>query len=188
MIAHPTDDHLEHYVLRRLPKPESEAVEDHLLVCDPCRIRSEDVADFAMAMREALKTEPAQVASRWLGWFIPNFRLVAAFAGLVLAIALFWTSGRSRVVPIATLRLTAMRGGDIAAVVPSRELDITLDDATGASKVEIVAADGSPVWTSVNAPKLVLKKSLSPGDYVLRAYLPSGQLLHEYTFRIQSKK
>lgn len=185
MTSHPSDDHLELYTLRRLSRPESEAVDDHLLVCDPCRTRCEEVADFAFAVRDALKTAPAEVESRWFGWLRIDFALAAAFAGLVLAVALYWTGGNSRLAPLATLQLTAMRGSVVATVGAARELDITLADAPQASKVEIVGANGAAVWSGPNADTLVIRKAIRPGDYLLRAYLPSGQLLHEYAFRIQ---
>ena len=185
MTSHPSDDHLELYTLRRLSRPENEALEDHLLVCDPCRTRSVEAADFATAMRDALKTEPAQMESRWFGWLRINFALAAAFAGLVLAITLYWTTGNTRLAPVATLQLTAMRGSDVATAAPAGELDITLTDAGDASKAEIVGSGGTAVWSGVRTSPIVVRKLLRPGDYLLRAYLPSGQLLHEYAFRIK---
>lgn len=185
MTSHPSDDHLELYTLKRLSGPETEAVENHLLVCDSCCVRCNEAADFAIAMRDALKAAPAEMESRWFGWLRINFALAAAFAGLVLAIAVYWTNANAHLATVASLQLTALRGSELATAMPARELDITLADAAGASKVEIVEAGGAAVWSGGPAPAIVVRKPLSPGDYLLRAYLPSGQLLHEYSFRIK---
>lgn len=188
MMSHPTDDQLELYALRRLSQADSEALEDHLLVCDACRARCEDVTDFAVAMRDALKTAPAEVERRWFGWLRPNAALVPAFAALLLALALYWNAGRGQLTAVASLQLTAMRGSEVATAEPARELDVTLPDAAAASRIEIVGADGAAVWTGANKPTIVVSQELAARDYLLRAYLPSGELLHEYTFRIQNRK
>ncbi|MDE3196846.1 MAG: zf-HC2 domain-containing protein [Acidobacteriota bacterium] len=188
MDSHPTDDQLELYALRRLTGPENEAIEEHLLLCDPCRSSCEEVADFAIAMREALKTAPMKAESRWFGWLRPNLALAGAFAALLVAVALYWTTGSGRLATIATLQLTAMRGSEIASVQPARELDITLTDAAGASRIEIVATDGAPVWSGPYSTTIVVNKALPQGQYLLRAYRASGQMLHEYAFRIEKQK
>jgi hypothetical protein len=186
MTTHPTDDLLELYVLHRLQQPEVETVEEHLMICHPCRERSEDVAIFALAIKDALRTSPVEVEARWLGWLRPNFALAGAFAALVVTAGIYWTNTTTRLAPVATLQLTAMRGTEVASAVPAREFDFKLADSGSASQVKIVSADGRKVfWTGPNAPTVVVHKSLATGDYLLRAYLPTGVLLHEYAFRIQ---
>lgn len=188
MSSHPTDDQLELYALRRLPPTERDSLEDHLVICASCRDRCEEVTDFTSAMREAFKTAPAEVESRWFAWLRPKLALAGAFAALVVAIALYWTTGSHRLTAVAALQLTAMRGSDVASVEPARELDITLGDAAGAARVEILRTDGTSIWAAPYASLTIVRKELPEGDYLLRAYLPSGQMLHEYSFRIEKGK
>ena len=50
---HPSDDMLEAYVMRTLPKMEVGPVERHLIVCQLCRKRFNETDELVTAMRAA---------------------------------------------------------------------------------------------------------------------------------------
>jgi hypothetical protein len=58
-VEHVTDDTLEHYAMRTLPPPESECLEEHLLICSTCRDRLTATDEYEAAMN----AEPGV----WLG-------------------------------------------------------------------------------------------------------------------------
>jgi hypothetical protein len=191
---HESDDRLELYALGRLSDSDLIGVEEHLLACDVCRDRLDESANVAFAMRETLKNHPApSYAGRfeWLkvGWLRPQFALAGAMAMAVLAVILVW-HGNSRMTPVASLQLTAMRGAEIHTVPAAREIDITFGDAARAISVEVVDESGNPVWNGT--PEMVGKsvqakivKALPAGDYFARVYDSPGHLLHEYGFRVK---
>jgi hypothetical protein len=194
---HESDDSLELYALGRLSDSEVEQIEEHLFLCDSCRDRMDNVGVFALAMREELGTQPAPAATKGFNWnFLnsmqPRFALAGALAAVVLALGILWMSGGVRLAPSASLQLQAMRG-DMKSVGVARELELTLSDAPrsgGPFRLEIVDASGGSVWTG--APELKaaglgvrVANRLSPGVYFARLYSASGQLVHEYGFRVQ---
>jgi hypothetical protein len=54
-VEHATDDTLERYSMRTLPRPEVESLEEHLLICQPCRDRLKATDEFGAAMKAAGK-------------------------------------------------------------------------------------------------------------------------------------
>jgi anti-sigma factor RsiW len=52
---HIEDELLEAYALSRLQEPQLEYVEEHLLICEPCRARLVATDAFAAAMRAAAR-------------------------------------------------------------------------------------------------------------------------------------
>lgn len=52
---HPSDDDLELYALGRLTEPDLGRVEEHLLVCEECRVRLDEEDAFVKAVRAALR-------------------------------------------------------------------------------------------------------------------------------------
>jgi anti-sigma factor RsiW len=192
--SHQTDEQLELYALARLPEPEAAILEEHLLVCAACQERLDEVEAFALAMREALATEPATAGrTGWLEWLRPMLSPPWAFAGaagltvLVFGALTLFHSGRG-VAPIASLQLTAMRG-EVQAIGRARETDITLTDSPvkAGLGVEVVDSSGALVWSGVvglDAGKVKIARQLAQGSYFVRLYDGPGTLLHEYGFRV----
>jgi hypothetical protein len=191
-----SDDRLELYALGRLPAPEVENVEEHLLICDFCRDRLDELAAFAFSAREALKEAPPNtVSSVWRKWF-PNtgiWRLSLAMAAtaavLMLAIGMYRVQQREPLAPVAALHLTAVRSALIPVAAPSRELDIDFTDARDAAQVIVLNAQGSTVWTGVviHGPtdtRVRIQTALPEGEYFARAYAGDGTIIYEYAFRI----
>ena len=213
-ILHQTDEQLELYALGRLAEPQVAEVEEHLLVCAACQERLDDLESYALAMRQAISTEPARSAP-WLIWF-ERFRLqrswfqpsrlntsvltwAGGFAAIVLAVSLFLHFGPHAPVPLASLQLSAMRGA-MPTIVAARETDITLTDVpAGLSfRANVVNATGGTVWSGAlqpDNPKIELTRQLDPGNYFVRLYVDNGKadngkavngkLLHEYGFQVR---
>ena len=50
-MDHATEDDLERYAMRTLPAPESDRLEEHLLICSACRDRLESTEQYVAAMK-----------------------------------------------------------------------------------------------------------------------------------------
>ena len=187
---HESEDRLELYALRRLPDSEVELVENHLLLCEECRERLEEVSAFAFSMRDTLKDTPViESRTRWFEWLTPRLAMAGAFAALLMAAGVYRISGDAHILPVASLQLTALRGSESKTVVRARELDLSFTDAPASSRLDIVDAGGSTVWTGTlnSGGKRVeakISQVLSPGDYFARVYRGAGQSPQEYQFRV----
>jgi anti-sigma factor RsiW len=53
LVEHVSEDDLERYAMRTLPAPESDRLEEHLLVCQSCRDRLKATDEYVAAMRSA---------------------------------------------------------------------------------------------------------------------------------------
>ena len=200
-ISHQPDERLELYALGRLPEPEVAVVEEHLLVCVSCQERLDVVELFALAMRQAISSEPlAPSGAGWRDWLRSSWATPWSFAGtsavfaaVVLATVLYLHSGRN-VPPLASLDLTAMRG-DVQQVPAARQTDLTLTDApignAARFRVEVVDSTGGQVWSGQRESdwgrvKVRITKQLATGSYFVRLFDPDGKLLHEYGFTVRA--
>jgi hypothetical protein len=194
-IFHESEDRLELYALRRLPDSEVERVENHLLICDACRDRLEDVSAFAFSMRQMLRENPVIESNpRWFAWLRPGLAMAGAFAAVLLAVGVYRMSGDAHVVPVASLQLTALRGSEVRTVIRARELDLAFTDAPASSRLDIVDVNNVTVWTGTlrsgarrveaTFAQAKITQVLSPGDYFARVYTGAGQPLHEYQFTV----
>ena len=52
--THISDESLELYVLNRLEGAECSRLEEHILMCEECRLRWKDTADYVAAIQAAL--------------------------------------------------------------------------------------------------------------------------------------
>lgn len=199
-LNHATEEQLELYLQKRLSHPDVLDLEEHLIVCEDCRIRLEREENWVLAARTALREDPAPV-SRWhtiqefiwagAGW-IRQPAFAAGFAVLLLTVATaFYMNyrGESALPPVAVLQLVATRGA-MPAVRESREIDLVLTDSPSGVAAKVVSTDGSAIWEgeTASAPEgseIRVPKHLNPGTYLARTYSTPGQLLHEYGFRIQ---
>jgi hypothetical protein len=193
-ISHQTDEQLELYALGRLPEPWIAEVEEHLLVCAACQERVADLEAYALAMRQAIFTEPGQ-KPQWYSWFqqswlkMPVLAWAGGLASILLAVALY-LQFTPHLAPLASLQLTAMRGA-MPSVAPARETDMTLTDAPAgtALRAEIVDATGSTIWSGSLEPRthsIALTRRLAPGNYFVRLFDDGSKLLHEYGFQVRA--
>jgi hypothetical protein len=202
---HGTDDQLEEYVFGRLSLSDLPALEEHLMICGACRDRLDAIEAVTAGLKEALGTSPALLkpALSWADWFSrfarfaqqclrqPAFALALGVAALVAAVAVL-SNGHTKFAPVATLQLTASRG-EMPYAGPARELDLTLSDLPaegGPLRVEIVKATGHAMWSGAAASsaagiQVKAERQFGSGDYFVRLYSVSGNMLREYGFRIR---
>ncbi len=198
--THGTDDQIERYTIGTLPDAELAILEDHLLICEECRGRTEDTQAFTMALRDALKEAPvsAQTVSKQkatfdlTGWLRrPAVSMAFGFVLLFCVLAIF-SNQRNGLPAVAVLQLTATRG-EVPTVGRARELDLRLAGAPqdgGPYRVEVVDAQGKNIWGSLadNEGDAVLVKvpmRMQSGEYFVRLYSADGPIVHEYGFRLR---
>jgi hypothetical protein len=51
MAGHPGEDELERYAMETCPPARAEAIEEHLLLCEPCRARLAGIDSFLLSFR-----------------------------------------------------------------------------------------------------------------------------------------
>jgi len=153
--AHPIEETLEAFALRRLPEVQAAIVEEHLLVCEACQNSVENIDEYLLFLKPALAEfakRPATLRQgpAWLReklWEI-SWERIRAFAGLsrplpaaiwasamaislaacMLAASVVWRTDRNS--PAATVALAAFRGGSGEAVAlgpAHRPLDLSID-------------------------------------------------------------
>ncbi|HVW83442.1 MAG TPA: zf-HC2 domain-containing protein [Bryobacteraceae bacterium] len=191
MLGHEPEERLELYVLGRLAASELVRVEEHLLLCESCRNRLDEIEAVELAFRDEFRKQSAGFREKPTGWawmLRPQFALATALGVAVIGIGVFRAGSNTPNAPVASLQLTAIRGSAMPAVNAARELDLSLSDlptAGGPFRLEVVDGAGSRIWTGT-AENARIEQRLSPGDYFARLYSASGQLLHEYGFRVIS--
>jgi hypothetical protein len=198
---HGTDDQLEAYALGQLATsdpPGLEVLEEHLMVCSACRDRLDGVEAFTSGMKDAFGPNSAIAISKqselftWLPW--PRVSLAMALLALAAIVAIF-SRGQAQFAPVANLQLSATRGESFVAA-PARELDVTLLNApveTQSFRAVIVNGTGRTVWSGQarqdNDPsgslRVKAQHRFDSGDYFLRLYGASGDMVREYGFRIR---
>ena len=52
---HISEDRLEAYVMRTLSSIDTEQIDEHLLICESCRVHLQDSEEFVLAMRAAAR-------------------------------------------------------------------------------------------------------------------------------------
>ncbi len=189
---HLEEDTVERYAMNSLPEDAAGEVEQHLLICEPCRDRVSEADGFARAMKGASQLLPAEPErSRW------SFRFpIAAFAfsaALIALLAVFLIPRGGDRSP-ATVQLFAMRGTSVEARGPSRRPLLLQPDLNGlpaapSYRIELVNASGAPVWHGTLDVKALPPTSQVPsqprGAYFVRVSLPSGELLREFALELR---
>lgn len=164
-------------------------VEEHLLLCAWCQDRLDKLEPDARLIRATVSVEPVpERRGSWLAEFRP--RLLSAAAGLAVALlgAILFLHPKPPAAPVASLQLSAVRGG-IPAIGIARETDLSLSDAPSQAslRAEVVDEAGQLVWSGPSPyGSLKIVKQLGQGNFFVRLYDGSGALLHEYGFRVLS--
>ena len=184
---HSSEDELELYVRGQLTPDRVDALEDHLLVCESCRTALDEAVVYHRTMRVGLAHTEEFRPRGWLQWMgTPSFALAVAALVIVAAAGWFMTRPSAPRAPLAVIELVAMRG-DMPVIDRARETELRLKDlADFAGYVEVVDANGRPVWKGAVTSGGVLRvsKTLAEGTYFVRAYQGS-KLVHEYGFRVR---
>jgi hypothetical protein len=205
-LDHPSEDVLERYSFRNSSWEEIEVIEGHILGCNDCIARLEDIESYAavfraaseeLSLEESLRPE-RQVARRG-AWFTPG-RLAWASAGAMLFIAISFIPvsipRRHEAIPLR-VNVSAWRGVDIASVATGHPLDLRLNSTdlhAGAVVVQLVDSSGREVW---HGPASVRNESVAVSlptlnrrdNYFVRLYSVGsngatyGDLLREFGLR-----
>jgi hypothetical protein len=194
-VTHPSEDLLEKFARNRCSDDELEIVETHILGCEICVTRLEELDDFLDAFqpgyRELQRNRVRPVRRLSFQWALG---LAGALAcGLVLSFAPSLSHHRTLTVPTAQLQLFAERGNETINAPASRPLHVRLsatDLPQRTLNVEVVNAVGSTVWNgstlvahdeaTVNLP------AMPTGEYFLRLYSgpkEQSELLREFAFQ-----
>jgi hypothetical protein len=203
---HPTEDELERYILNRSREEELEGVETHILACESCVTRLEDlefeISATKLALRDFQREQLAKTAlpreTSWKTWFtVPKLSLTGAVAAaaLGLVVAPAFLTHRA---PVAQVHLSAFRGEETFTVPAGHQLDIhlnTADLAEGPVLVAVVDIPGREVWKGKatihdEQAEVIVSPISERGAHFLRLYAPNqaspdSDLLREFAFQVQ---
>jgi hypothetical protein len=203
---HPTEDELEKYVLNRSREEELEGLETHILACESCVSRLEDlelqISATKLALQEMQGEQIAKTASApqpsWTAWFtVPKLSFAGAAAAVALALIVV-PAFLPRNAPVAQLSLSAYRGNDISVAPAGHPLEMHLstgDLSEGPVFVAVVDLRGTEVWrgrASIHHEQIevVVPPIKGTGAHFLRLYAPTQatsdrDLLREFAFQVQ---
>ena len=203
---HMLEETLEALVMGRLQAVDSDLVEDHLLVCEKCRRRFEEIESFVRATKSAAALIRDGVSkSAGNPGFLQRLRLsfaarpVLAGAG-ALALAALITVPILRKTPVTyrEIALATVRGAEFARPASSQErirLNLDLRELPPIQTVHLVIVDasGAHVYrTNVDARnaqsiRVNIPVLLPSGGYWVRLVAPGegGALLREYSLTVQ---
>jgi hypothetical protein len=209
-FEHVVEEDLERYSVGTLPETEAEILEEHLLICPICQDRLAEIDEYVRAMRAAaskLRADDSSGRRRLLegvsaGVAIPRLAWAGGGVlclGLLLLASGFWHSPRTTSAPPVAVILQAVRGADefTSATAPKGSPLVLEADLSGLPpgdnfRIEVVDARGALVQRlnvkreggrlSAQAPN-----GLARGRYWvrLRASHPDGELLREYSLRVE---
>jgi hypothetical protein len=207
-LEHPSEEMLERYILHHSNENELDTIETHVLACDNCVARLEDLEAYVATMREAnrqLQLERAQqpvkqsVAATLLNWLSPqHMGLIGAAAvlAIILSVGPLYRSSHQDTPPMSA-SLSAWRGAEARTLPANHPLNVHLNapDLT-ARRVwaELVDGRGRQLWhsaTSVaqDSAYVTLPALAASQNYFLRLYATEdngnrpGDLLREFAFR-----
>ena len=194
------EEALEGYALGKLPEELLPSFEEHILSCEPCQMRLQEVEQFMQVASIAASeiraeshavTRPHRKVS-WL-WAVPKPVWAAAFAALVAAV-LFPSLPRSGG---TTSELTLLTQRGLEPSVPSgTHVILKLNAAdlhpTGLLTLQVVNASGAEIWRSPVTPsgsgeiRIKVAEALRSGRYWVRLSDTAGpSLLREFAIIVK---
>jgi hypothetical protein len=207
-VEHPSEEMLERYILHHSNETELDTIETHVLACDNCIARLEDLESYVTAMREAnrqLQLERAQqpvkqsLTATLLNWLTPQrMGLVGAAAVLAMTVSIgpLYRSSHRGAAPISA-SLSAWRGAEAHMLPANHPLNVHLNASDlGQHQVwaELVDGRGNQLWQSAtsiaqDSVDVKLPALAASQNYFLRLYATEnngkgpGDLLREFAFR-----
>ena len=203
-VEHPTEETLERFLLHQMQEEELESMETHILACDSCVARLEELEVQIAATKIALaelhnqtvaENYAKQSSSRWSWFKSHSWSLAGATAALALAIAV--VPRFTTVAPFET-EVSAFRGSETITIPAGRPLLLHLnakDLPAEPVSVEVVNAEGNQVWKGNNAIShervdTKLPEISAKGNYLLRLYASDkngapGDLLREFSLDVK---
>jgi hypothetical protein len=203
---HPTEDELERYILNRSRQEELEPVETHILACESCVTRLEDIelqiSVTKLALQEMQKEQLEKASSgqesSWKAWFtVPKLSLLGAVATFALGLMVIPAFLPSHA-PLAQVSLSAYRGNEISVAPAGHPLKMHLstgDLSEGSVLVAVVDLRGNEVWRGRAAIRneqvdVAVPPIKDKGAHFLRLYAPGqatpdSNLLREFAFLVK---
>jgi hypothetical protein len=203
---HPTEDELERYILNRSREEELDGLETHILACESCVTRLEDleleISVTKVALRDFQREQLAKAAlpqeNSWKTWFtVPKLSWTGAVATVALGLIVVPAFLPHRA-PVAQVTLSALRGDETSVVPTGHRLDMhlnTADLAEGPVLVAMVDIRGIEVWKGSatvqdKQAEVMLPPISERGAHFLRLYAPTqaspdSDLLREFAFQVQ---
>jgi hypothetical protein len=207
-LEHPSEEMLERYILHHSNDRELETIETHVLACDDCITRLEDIESYIAIFREAsrqLQWERAQqnvrqsIAKKISDWLTPRrMGLIGAAAALAIIVSIgpLYRSTRRHAIPLAAT-LSAWRGTGERTLPANHPLNLHLNASDLQQNrvwAELVDSRGNQLWrgsTSIarDTADVKLPALAASQNYFLRLYAAeengtrAGDLLREFAFR-----
>jgi hypothetical protein len=187
--SHVEEELLEQYSVGCLAESQVARVEEHVLLCEACQDKLEQIDSWIMSVRRAGARLPAESKNLWQFWKLPQFvPALAAIALLVLAAGVgLEITHKGAVTPLA-ITLEVTRGESVASVPAGKPLLLQpgLEGLPRFAQYRLEVVDQS--GHSVRQAKLQTGSSvagtsipgITVGVYFVRVYSPSGELLREY--------
>ncbi len=204
--AHPTEDELERFVLNQCHEQELEDVETHILACESCVTRLEDlevqisVTKLALEKMQAeqlAKAAARQTSAKWTWLTVPKLSIAGGLAAIALGLIAVPTLLQHNA-EVAQVSLSAYRANEFSVVPEGRRLHVRLntgDLANGTVSATVADLTGVEVWKGRAAihneqAELEMPPIVEKGVHYLRLYSParSGSephLLREFAFRVK---
>jgi hypothetical protein len=210
-LRHPDEDALEEYGFHRLSESQVARLEEHLLACETCRAKLEEIDTFVLAMRQSAPELapdlvpravpsgwPARVrvwGRRWLD-LTPGRAALAGAMVVLCAVAIAGLPG-TKAGPPVPVTLKALRGGDaaFAATAPAgRPLALAIevpDIAVCAQcRVEMVNDLGRVAWSgnvivADGRLEVTAPVELTSGNYWVRLYTGGADPAREFGLRLE---
>ena len=196
-VSHPSEDLLEKFAQQRCNEEELEVVETHILGCEICVTKLEEIEDFLNAFQpgyeEFRRSRSWPVKRSSFQWGIGI--AAAAVLGVGLSFVPRLSNHGISSLPAVQVQLSAERGNEAVIAPASRSLHIRLtatDLPQGTLAVEAVNAFGNSVWkgaTEVTHEEATVSlPPMAPGYYFLRLYAGTkdeSDLLREFAFQIK---
>jgi len=204
-LQHPTESALERFLLHNNDEVELDAVESHILICEPCLTRLEllevQITAVKLSFQSIRQQEAAKGAAKqrvsFPSWLTFPRLSVGALAALALGIGIlpqFPTHNES----VAQISLVAYRGGPGTSTVPVKSRLRMHLDASQLNKnnvtVQLVDERGAQVWETTAAVRedkveVDIPRIGETGFYFIRFYSLSShseaELLREFAFNVQ---
>ena len=197
---HPHEEDLERYVMKAGSKQETEAIEEHLLVCEACRTRLPDIEEYVATLKMALPLGPRSKPSRFrLPQWHFSFGRPMAMAGCAAVVAAMLCIPLLLREPEGVeewVKLSANRGGQdetIAKASSRNHLTLQLDvtGLDGPLEARIVDKNGAQIYTQTVLdpahPIVTPNARLKPGRYYVRVISREGKhaILRETGLQVQ---
>jgi hypothetical protein len=178
---HPTSDVFEEYAFQRLSEADTDAVEEHVLVCPECQISLAATDEYILLMKQATARMESFVGPTFAH---PRTRMqqIQTFGIAIAAILLLCVS----------VAVMGARFGWLASPIATAidlHIDVTGLAAADRYRVEIVNSRGQPTWdaeiaNSTGPLAVHVAKGFKRGQYWVRLY-SGGRLQREFGLTVE---